>query len=121
MNQDKIHQVETQISNKIISEYEKEKDKSKVARFKYLKRKADKKYTEIKQHEHQLKLKSDSNARKQENIKAANRFRTVLKGLENNFTKLKSAEEHEQLERFYNPKKRGLPEPLDIPTENSKF
>lgn len=121
MNEAKIHQVETQISNKIISEYEKEKDKSKVARFKYLKKKAEKKFVEIKKREEELKHQAESNQRKQENIKVANRYRTVLRGLENNFTILKNSEEHEQLERFYNPKKRGLPVPLDIPTESSKY
>ena len=47
MNQQKIFSVETQISNKVISEYEREKKKSKDARFKYLKHKADKKGAEI--------------------------------------------------------------------------
>ena len=46
-----------------------------------------------------------------------NRFRVIMKGLENNQVKLKTGKEHEDLERFYNPKKRGLPEPLYLPTE----
>ena len=47
------------------------------------------------------------------------RFRTILKGIENNHTKLKTAEDHEAVERFYRPKIRGQPEPLDIPTEHN--
>lgn len=41
MNKNKIDEVETSIANKVISEYETVKEKSKVARFKFLKRKAD--------------------------------------------------------------------------------
>ena len=51
MNQEKIHDVETQISNKVIFNYEKEKDKSKLARFHYLKKKADTKEKKIKIHD----------------------------------------------------------------------
>lgn len=54
MNKKKIDQVETHISNKVITNYEKEKEKSKVARFKYLKRKADTKGTLIRKHDKQL-------------------------------------------------------------------
>lgn len=51
MNPQKIHDVETQLSNQIINEYEKEKDKSKMARFKFLKKKANNKEESIKQWE----------------------------------------------------------------------
>jgi len=51
MNPQKIAEVETQISNKIITDYEKEKDKSKKARFEYLQRKALKKREENKTHD----------------------------------------------------------------------
>ncbi len=51
MNKKKIDQVETHISNQVILDYEKEKEKSKVARFKYLKRKADTKDTSNKNHD----------------------------------------------------------------------
>lgn len=54
MNKKKIDQVETHISNKVIADYEKEKEKSKVARFKFLKKKADSKGTEIKKHDFEL-------------------------------------------------------------------
>lgn len=50
----------------------------------------------------------------------AKRFRVILKGLDNNYTQLKTRLEHETLERFHHPKKKGLPEPLDIPAEQSK-
>lgn len=48
------------------------------------------------------------------------RFRVVLKGLEQGHTKLKTEKEHEELERFHNPKKKGLPDPLDIPVEQTE-
>ena len=51
MNPQKIAEVETQISNKIITNYEKEKDKSKKARFEYLQKKAIVKRDQIKQHD----------------------------------------------------------------------
>lgn len=54
MNKKKIDQVETHISNQVIVDYEKEKEKSKVARFKYLKHKADSKGTLIKNHDEEL-------------------------------------------------------------------
>jgi hypothetical protein len=40
MNPQRIAEVETQISNKIITNYEKEKDKSKKARFEFLQKKS---------------------------------------------------------------------------------
>lgn len=104
MNQERIHKVEVDISNKVISNYEREKDKSKKARFKYLKVKADKKEREIKQNDHQLQLNRESLQRKLENKAQADRFRVVLKGLEEHHTKLKTEDEHMALERFYHPK-----------------
>ena len=47
----------------------------------------------------------------------ADRFRRILKGLDHNYITLKTGKEHEELERFYKPKKRGLPDPLYLPTE----
>ena len=47
------------------------------------------------------------------------RFRTILRGLDYNFTQLKTSAEHDLLEKFHNPKKRGLPDPLIIPAENN--
>lgn len=60
MNKQKIFNVETQISNKVITDYEKEKDKSKIARFKYLKHKADKKGREIMLRESESKKRLES-------------------------------------------------------------
>lgn len=48
MNPQRIAEVETQISNKIITNYEKEKDKSKKARFQFLQKKAIAKRQQIK-------------------------------------------------------------------------
>jgi hypothetical protein len=111
--------VETQISNKVIRDYEREKEKSKVARFKYLKQKADRKGSEIKKRDFEAKKTLESSQRKAENGEVAKRFKVVLKGLDNGLVSLKTAEEHEELERFYNPKKRGMPEALEIPAELS--
>jgi hypothetical protein len=51
----------------------------------------------------------------------ANRFRVILKGLDHNLVSLKTRHEHEDLERYHNPKKRGLYAPLEIPVETSKL
>jgi len=48
MNKEKILNVETHISNKVIADYEKEKEKSKVARFRFLRSKAQSKGQNIK-------------------------------------------------------------------------
>ncbi|CDW71946.1 UNKNOWN [Stylonychia lemnae] len=120
MNKKKIDQVETHISNQVIVNYEKEKEKSKVARFKYLKKKADSKGTIIRKHDDMLNKERQSLQRRDENIKVANRFRVVLRGLENNYASLKTTEEHQELERFHNPKKKGLPDPLDLPLEQTE-
>jgi hypothetical protein len=66
-----------------------------MARFKYLKNKAEKKGYEIKVRDMIMKDKDESKKRKVENLIVSKRFRTILKGLENNFTKLKTVEEHE--------------------------
>jgi hypothetical protein len=47
LNKKKLDHVETHISNVVISNYEKEKCKSQVARFRFLKKKADSKQSEI--------------------------------------------------------------------------
>ncbi|CDW87413.1 UNKNOWN [Stylonychia lemnae] len=69
MNKKKIDQVETHISNQVIVNYEKEKEKSKVARFKYLKKKADTKGTIIRKHDDMLNKERQSLQRRDENIK----------------------------------------------------
>ena len=113
--------METHISNQVILDYEKEKEKSKVARFKYLKRKADTKGNSNKNHDHDLSVQKGKEERKHENIQVAKRFRVILKGLDNNYVSLKTRHEHEELERYHNPKKRGLYDPLEIPAESSKL
>ena len=97
MNPQKIHAVETQISNKVIQEYEKEKKKSKDARFKFLKRKADKKGQEIEDKCQGYQKDDVKRAKMKENKTIVKRFQTILKGLENNHTTLKTLEEHEEL------------------------
>ena len=117
MNKKKIDQVETHISNQVILDYEKEKEKSKVARFKYLKKKADVKGSMNKHHDQDLDHQKEKDQRKAENVQAAKRFRVILKGLDNNFITLKTRQDHEELNRYHKPKMRGLYEPLEIPAE----
>jgi hypothetical protein len=71
MNKKKIDQVETQISNQVITEYEKEKEKSKVARFVYLKKKADTKGATIREHDSELRKKKTLDVKKSENAQLA--------------------------------------------------
>lgn len=92
-----------------------------MARFKYLKKKADVKGQLIKQYDEQFQKKKEKQKKKEENIKVAKRYRLILKGIDNKFVKLKTLHQHQSLEKFYKPQKKGLPEPLDIPTDYSKF
>ena len=120
INKQKILEVETHISNKVIANYEKEKEKSKVARFNYLKSKSQSKFNQIKERETRLNLESAKHKRMAENFKTAKRFKIVLKGLDNNWVQLRSDLNKDQLDRFYRPERRGLPSALELPIETTE-
>jgi len=67
-----------------------------------------------------MKKEQEAHQRKQENFHMTKRIKRVLKGLENNRTQLRSDLTSEEIDRFYKPRRRGTPDPLELPVELSK-